>query len=103
MTDADLNGASPGSGDVSSPDPQACPECAVESEDEDVLGPELLMAMRIYRIMSLHPRYRQVAELYAGRDIEEVLSPEEAERFFDYAMAAKLFIVTIIGLLVANG
>jgi hypothetical protein len=83
--------------------PQAhCPACA-DAQEEDVLGPELFMAMRIWSLFRMHPRWRQAAELYAGRDIEEVLSPEEAERFFDWAMTIKLAIVTIIGLLVANG
>ncbi len=103
---ADVDGASTGSanGAVTTPaPPQAhCPACA-DAQEEDALGPELFMAMRIWSLFRMHPRWLQAAELYAGRDIEDVLSPEEAERFFDWAMTIKLAIVTIIGLLVANG
>ncbi len=103
-TGVDDAGASSTNGAAETPaPPQAhCPACA-DAQEEDVLGPELFMAVRIWSLFRMHPRWLQAAELYAGRDIEDVLSPEEAERFFDWAMAIKLTIVTIIGLLVANG
>ena len=95
-------GAANGAATPAAP-PAHCPACATDAQDEDVLGPELFMAMRIWSLFRMHPRWLQAADLYAGRDIEEVLSPEEAERFFDWAMAIKLTIVTIIGVFIANG